>query len=55
MDGRTQDVEIIAQRMEACLRELDRINARLAAVHLETAIRHLRVEFDLDPESSEMD
>lgn len=41
----TSDPETIMLRMAACLRDLDRIDARLAAAYLETAILHLRAQF----------
>lgn len=51
----SSDPETILLRMLACLRDLDRIEAHLSAAYLETAIRHLRASFDLDPESSGSD
>lgn len=51
----TDDPEKIMLRMLACLRDLDRIDARLAGAYLETAIRHLRTQFDLEDDSSGTD
>ncbi len=49
----TADPEILALRLAACLRDLDRIEALLAAAYLETAIRHLRGQFGLGEDCSE--
>jgi hypothetical protein len=49
----TDDPTVILLRMLACLRDLDRIEARLSAAYLESAIQHLRSQFDLDGDSSE--
>jgi hypothetical protein len=49
----SDDPATIMLRMLACLRDLDRIEARLSAAYLETAIQHLRGQFDLDGDSSE--
>ena len=51
----SDDPETIMLRMLACLRDLDRIDARLAAAYLETAIQHLRSQFELDGDSSGTD
>lgn len=51
----SDDPETIMLRMLACLRDLDRIDARLAAVYLETAIQHLRAQYNLDGDVSETD
>lgn len=45
----------ILLRMIACLRDLDRIGAHLPAVYLETAVHHLRNQFELDEDSSGTD
>jgi hypothetical protein len=49
----SDDPETIMLRLLACLRDLDRIDARLAGAYLESAIHHLRVQFDLDQDTSE--
>lgn len=49
------DPETILLRMVACLRDLDRIDARLAAAYLESAIHHLRIQFNLDDDSTKSD
>lgn len=51
----TDDPERIMLRMAACLRDLDRIDARLAGAYLETAILHLRAQFNLEDDRSETD
>lgn len=45
----------ILRHMEDCLAALDRIGAALPAVHLATAIDHLRAQFDLPENSSGSD
>ncbi|MBC2669401.1 hypothetical protein ACFOON_16550 [Novosphingobium piscinae] len=42
-------------RLEDCLAALDRIGAGLPAVHLATAIEHLRAQFGLPENSSGSD
>jgi len=49
----SDDPQTILLRLVACLRDLDRIDAGLAAAYLETAIQHLRSQFDLDRDPSE--
>jgi len=49
----SNDPETILLRLLACLRDLDRVDARLAAAYLESAIHHFRVQFNLDRDSSE--
>ena len=49
----SNDPETILLRLLACLRDLDRVDARLAAAYLESAIPHFRVQFDLDQDTSE--
>lgn len=44
--GSDDPAEILG-RMIDCLNDLDRLNARLAAVHLSTAIEQLRLQFGL--------
>lgn len=51
----SEDPETILLRMVACLRDLDRIDARLAGAYLESAIDHFRVQFKLDDDSTESD
>lgn len=51
----SDDPETIMLRLLACLRDLDRIDARLAAVYLETAILQLRAQYNLDRDGSETD
>ncbi len=48
----TTDPEMLALRLAACLRDLDRIEAHLSAAYLETAIRHLRGQFRLGSDCS---
>ena len=49
------DPAAILQRLTVCLHDLDRIEARLAAAYLKSAIHHLRVPFDLDEDISKTD
>jgi len=51
----SDDPATIMLRMLACLRDLDRIDARLPAAYLETAIQHLRRQFGQDGDSSVTD
>ncbi|MES2493294.1 MAG: hypothetical protein V4579_08460 [Pseudomonadota bacterium] len=51
----SNDPDAILLRLLACLRDLDRVDARLAAAYLESAIHHFRAQFDLDRNSSETD
>lgn len=51
----SDDPRTILMRMSDCLRDLDRIDARLAAAYLETAIDQLRLQFDLGDDQSETD
>jgi hypothetical protein len=48
----TTDPEMLALRLAACLRDLDRIGAYLPAAYLETAIRHLRGQFGIGGDCS---
>lgn len=51
----SDDPQAILRQMMACLQDLDRIEAGLAAVHLETAIQHLCRQFGIEPDSSGTD
>ncbi len=51
----SDDPETIQLRLLACLRDLDRIDARLAGAYLESAIHHLRAQFDLGEDISKTD
>ncbi len=49
----SNDPETILLRLLACLRDVDRIDARLAAAYLESAIHHMCMQFNLDQDTSE--
>jgi hypothetical protein len=51
----TDDPQMILLRLISCLRDLDRIDARLPGAYVETAIQHLRSQFDLDEDRSASD
>jgi len=51
----TADPESILLRMLGCLRDLDRVDARLPGAYLEMAIHHLREQFGLGGDSSGTD
>lgn len=45
--GSDDPAEVLGRMMD-CLNDLDRLQARLAAVHLSTAIEQLRLQFGLE-------
>ena len=53
--GDGSDPERIVLQLRACLAVLDRIGAGIAAAHVDTAIQHLRRQFDLDVNTSGSD
>lgn len=55
LEPSSDDPQAILLRMVSCLRDLDRIDARLAGAYLETAVQHLRSQFNLADDISETD
>lgn len=53
MQPGSDDPAELLGRMIDCLKDLDRLNAQLAAVHLSTAIEQFRAQFGLNEPGGE--